>query len=227
MLKLVLIFLFLWLPQNERVKYRIINMSSSEIVIGGQVKRIGDDFYDTEKISWPSSSETITVVNLTTRGLFCFSACEQEAKEKVEKEELYNNQGSLCAELLVTMAPDISQSLDFSFFYLLYEKEGKTEMVPLLSRGEIEGLEGEVYLVRHDNDNNADILISDDFMALEEELTKADDMAKDQMEASGKSYYVTEEAVRDYMDIMLRLTKKYFGDIEYTYEELKILMSTK
>lgn len=226
MLRIILIVLLLWLPQDTGVKYRIINLSSNEIVIGGQVKRIGDDFYGGEKISWTSSTQTITAVNLATKDIFSFSASQNEVIDRLEKGNITKYEESLSTNRQV-LSEQNAGSPDISFFYLLFEKDGKTETVPLLSLGEVEGMGGTVYLVRHDHVSDKDILVSDDFMALEEELTKADVMAKDRMEASGKEYYVNEVAVKDYMDIMLRLTKKYFGDIEYTYNELKILMSTK
>lgn len=229
MFRIFLMFLCLWFPQDAGIRYRIIKMDSAEITIGGEKKRIGDEFKENETILWTYPSQTITAVNLTTKTLFCFSASSNKVSEKLALDGIINIERSLSTESMMPIESDMDVRQDHSFFYIIFENKGQNEIVPLLRHGEVEGMHGTVYLVRHDHINKREILVSEDFMTLEDILTQADTKAKDMIEASGRIYYESdlEVMIKDYMDLMHKLTKKYFGDIECTYEELKILMSTK
>lgn len=211
---------FLMLPMQDGKKLMIMDMNSNYVLIDSKVMKIGDVFMEGANVWWCFKGQTMDVMDVNTSKMYKFSAVNNH-KTSATREDFWGLEKPLSTNDRDSMA--ISSETP-AHLYVSYRENGQHKREVLNLNMDLEALPTALSLYRYDPKENADMLMTEDFRGFVDSLVDAHKMAKDEIEKT--DYYEGEEekARKDYMKLMKRYTPSRYKSIEYTYNELKLLL---
>lgn len=223
MYRLLLSLVFMLMLSDGEVRYKIISLSSSDILIGSVRVAEGGEFDADEEIYWENDSQVMRVIDTTTEEMFVLSKQIVEVKKKRSVGDYVGIGTALSSD----MADLADLSACGGYYYISYDDNGKMMKVELQSGMFMDEYPDQLLLYYFNPDTSSGELRTDDFRDFVDDLIITDDMVKRLM--SGLCYMKGEEKVmrQDYMLMMHTYVDERFADIVYTYEDLKMFLTLK
>lgn len=208
---------------DGQVKYRIVSLSTPDIMIGSQRMKKGDEFDSGEVIHWTDNAQVMRVVDVETEDIILLSKTVQEVAlghDNSDYRKIYTT--------LATNAKAMAESVEKGgYHYITFTDGGRGRTVRLESGLFMDEYPYDLTLWYHDPVKSADIRLTDDFRSFVDDLIITDHMVKQRL---SQVVYSEDEyglMVRDYMLMMYTYGDERFRDIRYTYEDLKMFLTLK
>lgn len=216
-------FLLLLLLGDGQVKYRIVSLSTPDIMIGSQRMKKGDIFDADEVIHWTDNVQVMRVVDVETEEPIILSKTVQEVALGHDKGDYKKIYTTLATN---TMALEKSAQ-NGGYHYVTYEDGVRRKYVRLERGMFMDEYPNKLELWYHDPVKSADVRLTDDFRSFVDDLIITDYMVKQRL--SQIVYLENEYSLmkRDYMLMMYSYGDERFRDIRYTYDDLKMFLTLK
>ncbi len=218
-----LTFLLLLLLGDGQVKYRIVSLSTPDIMIGSQKMKKGDVFDSGEIIHWTDDVQVMRVIDVETEELILLSKTVQEVAlghDKADYKKIYTTLATN------TIAMERSAQ-DGGYHYITYKDGALRKDVRLESGMFMDEYPYKLTLWYHDPVKSVNVRLTDDFRSFVDDLIITDHMVKQRL--SQVDYHEGEKELmkRDYMLMMYTYGDERFRGIRYTYEDLKMFLTLK
>lgn len=218
-----LTFLLLLLLGDGQVKYRIVSLSTPDIMIGSQKMKKGDIFDSGEIIHWTDDVQVMRVVDVETEEVILLSKTVQEVALGHDKGDYKKIYTTLATN---TMALEKSAQ-NGGYHYVTYEDGVRRKNVRLERGMFMDEYPNKLELWYHDPGKSADVRLTDDFRSFVDDLIITDHMVKQRLSQVVYREGERELMKRDYMLMMYSYGDERFRDIRYTYDDLKMFLTLK
>lgn len=216
-------FLLLLLLGDGQVKYRIVSLSTPDIMIGSQKMKKGDIFDADEVIHWTDNAQVMRVIDVQTEDIILLSKTVQEVAlghDNSDYRKIYIT--------LATNAKAMAESAEKGgYHYITFMDDGRRKTVRLERGMFMDEYPYDLTLWYHDPVKSADVRLTDDFRSFVDDLIITDHMVKQRLSQVVYSEGENGLMERDYMLMMYTYGDEKFRDIRYTYEDLKMFLTLK
>ena len=220
---LYLTFLLMLLLGDGQVKYRIVSLSTPDIMIGSQKMKKGDVFDSGETIHWTDNVQVMRVIDVETEEVILLSKTVQEVA--------LGHDDSDYKKIYITLATNskaMAESAERGGYHYITYADGRRNKKVRLERGLfMDEYPYDLTLWYHDPVKSADVRLTDDFRSFVDDLIITDHMVKQRL--SQVDYCEGEDDLmrRDYMLMMYTYGDERFREIRYTYDDLKMFLTLK
>lgn len=217
----LVVFLFLLSDSGDR--YRIVSLSSADILIGTERKVRGDDFGGSETIHWETDNQVMRVIDIETEEMFLFA----KSVTDVTKKRSLADYRQIVSSLSTDMSAVTTKKGDGGYYYISFMADGRESKVKLNRGMSMAEYPFDISLHFFNPKSGSDELLTTDFRDFLDDLIITDDMVKRQM--SGVEYFKGEEKIakEDYMVLMHTYVDEEYSHIVYTYEDLKLFLTLR
>ena len=199
MIRILNIILLLLLAfGNDPKQYRIISLSTENILIGNERLSKGDFFTSDDEIHWDNDSQVMRVMDAETEEIFLFSLNMADVANRHTAADYMG----IISNLSTDMQEMVDANNNGGYHYICFTEEGKTKKVCLVHDMLMNEYPEKLSLYYHDPARSQDEFKTDDFRGFVDDLIITDNMVKRHL--SAVDYYSGEENTvkNDYMLMM-------------------------
>lgn len=223
MSRIVSFIVFFLLLSGSEIKYKIISISTPDILIGSVRMVKGNTFDADQNIHWENDTQVMRVVDVETEEMFVLSKQIMEVAKKRSMASYAGIGNALSTDMMALEQASASGG----YYYISFVDDGRPVKIRLEAGMFMDEYPDQLSLYYFNPQTSASELRTDDFRDFVDDLIITDDMVKRNM--SGVDYFRGEENVmkKDYMTMMHTYVDERFADIVYTYDDLKMFLTLK